>query len=55
MSLIQDRESSEVQGQSTSADLSEEATNSKKGSSSQRYAEIHQYFISTILFHCVKW
>lgn len=31
-----DRESSEVQGQSTSADLSEEATNSKKGSSSQR-------------------
>lgn len=54
LSLIQDSESaSEGPGQSASADPSQEATNSKKGSSTQRYAERHQYCIDTVLFNCV--
>lgn len=51
LSLIQGSESaSGVQDQGATAETSQEATSSKKGSSTQRYTERHQYCVNTIQF-----
>ena len=51
LSLIQGSESaSGVQDQGATAENSQEAKNSKKGSSTQRYTERHQYCVKTVQF-----